>query len=155
MSKQKYYQALHKDRIFVGGVAGVKSMVNDEKCDVIVDLRAEATKCAYPAANVRWIKVPLKNNSQDPDQKRIIQQAIEKVVSAYKSNHKVGFHCAAGRGRAGTVAVGVLLRLKLFKTVDEAEQAAKNIRKKIQLNPAQKKALNQLFPSKKASTKEE
>lgn len=147
MPKPKYYQALYKDRIFVSGAAGVKSMINDEKCDVMVDLRAEATKRVYPAAHVHWIHIPLQNHPQDPDQKGLIQQAIEKVVSAYKSNHKVGFHCAAGRGRAGTVAVGVLLKLKLFHTVDEAERAAKAIRKKIQLNPAQKKALYQLFPS--------
>lgn len=155
MLKKRLYQALHQNRIFMGGAASVKSMVNNEKCDVIVDLRAEATECAYPAANVCWIKVPLKNNSRDPGQKQIIQQAISEVVKAYQKGHKVGFHCAVGRRRTGAVAIGVLLELGLSHTVEEAERKAKCIRKKIQLTPAQRKALQQLFPSKKKSIKKE
>lgn len=155
MAKEKNYQALHEDRIFFGGAADVESMVNDEKCNVIIDLRAEATECAYPEANARWIKVPLQDNSQEPGQEQVIQQAIEEVVYAYQNGHKVGFHCAAGKGRTGTIATGVLLKLGLFNTVDEAEQGAKNIREIIQLNPAQKEALNHLFSSTKPSAKEE
>jgi len=133
----------------------VEFMVNDEKCDVIIDLRAEATECPYPEANARWIKVPLQDNSQEPGQEQVIQQAIEEVVNAYQNGHKVGLHCAAGKGRTGTIATGVLLKLGLFNTVYEAEQGAKNIREIIQLNPAQKEALNHLFSSPKPSAKEE
>lgn len=155
MAKEKSCQALHEDRIFIGGATDVESMVNEEKCDVIVDLRDEATECAYPEANARWIKVPLQDNSQEPGQEQVIQQAIEEVVNAYQNGHKVGFHCAAGRGRTGTIAAGVLLKLGIFSSVEEAEQEAKNIRNSIQLNPAQKEALHQLFPSPKSTDKEE
>jgi len=155
MAKEKSYQSLHENRIFIGGAADVESMVNEEKCDVIIDLRAEATECAYPEANVSWIKVRLQDNSQEPGQEQVIQQAIEEVVNAYQNGHKVGLHCAAGKGRTGTIATGVLLKLGLFSSVDKAEQEAKSIREIIQLNSAQKEALNQLFSSTKPSAKEE
>lgn len=154
MPKEKSYQALHEDRIFIGGASDVEAMVNEEKCDVIIDLRAEATEYAYEA-NAHWIKVPLQDNSQEPGLEQVIQQAIEQVVDAYQNGHKVGLHCAAGRGRTGTIAAGVLLRLGIFNTVDEAEQEAKSIRSSIQLNPAQKEALNRLFPSPNPTDKEE
>ena len=40
MNKQNY-QALIKDRIFIGGVADIKEMMDKEQVDVIYDLRAE------------------------------------------------------------------------------------------------------------------
>jgi protein-tyrosine phosphatase len=155
MPNEKNYQALHEDRIFIGGAVDVESMVNEEKCDVIIDLRAEATECAYSEANTRWINVPLKDDSQETGQEQVVLKAIDEVVNAYKNGHKVGIHCAAGKGRTGTIATGVLLKLGLFNSVDEAEQGAKNIRESIKLNPVQKEALNHLFSSSKLSAKEE
>ncbi|WP_373231475.1 dual specificity protein phosphatase family protein [Cohnella sp.] len=154
MTNEKKYQALFEDRIFVGGADDVEAMVKDEKCDVIVDLRAEATKCAYPEADVQWVNVPLKDNSLESGQEQVIQQAIEEVVNAYQKGHTVGFHCGAGRGRAGTVAAGVLLSLGICDSVNEAVQKAKSIRRVVNLNPAQTEALTHLFSQPKPTDKE-
>ncbi|MGN8768000.1 protein-tyrosine phosphatase family protein [Paenibacillus barengoltzii] len=154
MADEKSYQALYEDRIFVGGAADVEAMVNDEQCDVIVDLRDEATECAYSGGDVQWVKVPLKDKSLDPGQEPVIQQAIEEVVNAYRKGHKVGFHCGAGRGRAGTVAAGVLLSLGICGSVNEAVQKAKSIRSVVSLNPVQMEALNHLFPQPQLTEKE-
>lgn len=146
MKEDKPYQSLHKERIFIGGAGDVEAMINDEQCNVIVDLRAEATESAYKKDGVRWIQVPLKNNSQEMGQEQVIQRGINEVVNAYQNGNKVGFHCGAGRGRAGTIAVGVLLKLGISVSVDEAEEKAKSIRNVVELNAAQKKALGHLFP---------
>ncbi|MFE5323735.1 dual specificity protein phosphatase family protein [Paenibacillus sp. NPDC056579] len=140
----KPYQNLVDDRIFIGGAADAEGMINNEGVEVIVDLRAEATECAYPAPHVEWIRVPLGDNAEQP-QDQLLQQAIHHVIEAYNSGKKVGFHCAGGGGRAGSVAVGTLLKLGKYKTIDEAEAAAKAIRPKVNIKPAQRDALEALF----------
>ncbi|WP_312880216.1 hypothetical protein [Paenibacillus phytorum] len=72
----KNYQALHEDKIFFGGAADVEDMVKNEGVEVVVDLRGEATECAYPDANVEWIQVPLGDNAEGP-QDVLFQQAIK------------------------------------------------------------------------------
>lgn len=47
MSSEKNYHALIPDKIFMGAATDVESMVKHEGIDVIVDLRGEATECAY------------------------------------------------------------------------------------------------------------
>jgi hypothetical protein len=50
----------------MGAAADVESMVNNEGVEVVVDLRGESTEsteCAYPAANVKWIQIPLADNA--------------------------------------------------------------------------------------------
>jgi protein-tyrosine phosphatase len=140
----KNYQSLVENRIFLGGAADVEAMVNNEGVEVVVDLRGEATACAYPSAHVEWIQVPLGDNAEGP-QDQLFQQAIQHVLDAYNSGKKVGFHCGGGKGRTGAVAVGTLLSLGLAATIDEGEQMARHIRSVIQVKPAQREALEQIF----------
>ena len=139
------YHALVEDRIFFGGARDVEAMIKNEKVDVIVDLRGEATQSAYPSPLTEWIKVALGDNSPLVTE-QLFKQAIEEVVGAYKAGKKVGFHCGAGSGRAGTVAAGTLLALGLATTVAEAEEKAKRIRPIVNLGYAQKEALFKLYP---------
>ena len=44
---EKNYHALIPDKIFMGAAADVESMVKNEGIDVVVDLRGEATECAF------------------------------------------------------------------------------------------------------------
>ncbi|HDS9722524.1 TPA: helix-turn-helix domain-containing protein [Klebsiella michiganensis] len=74
------------------------------------------------------------------------RDAILAVVDAYQNGHKVAFHCGAGRGRTGTVAAGVLLELKISKTVPEAVERAKSIRPVFNIKPIQYQALGLLYP---------
>lgn len=141
---QKNYQNLINGKIFFGGAADVADMVKNEGVEVIVDLRAEATECADPNAKVEWVKVPLGDNAEGP-QDELFQKAINCVVEAYKSGKKVGFHCAGGGGRAGAVAAGTLMVLGNAATLDEAEAMAKSIRPKVNIKPAQREALEKIF----------
>ncbi|MCY9694194.1 protein-tyrosine phosphatase family protein [Paenibacillus alginolyticus] len=147
MSSEKNYHALIPDKIFMGAAADVESMVKNEGIDVIVDLRGEATECAYPAADAQWIQIPLADNAAVP-QEEAFAQAIQAVTDAYHQNKKVAFHCGGGKGRTGMVAAGTLLALGLTDTIDEAEAKAKSIRSIIDIKPSQRESLNKLYPGK-------
>ncbi|MEF3310883.1 hypothetical protein PV433_18535 [Paenibacillus sp. GYB004] len=75
MASEKTYHALIPDKIFMGAATDVESMVKNEGIDVIVDLRGEATECAYPAANAKWIQIPLGDHAVVP-QEKAFEQAI-------------------------------------------------------------------------------
>ncbi|MEK8130441.1 dual specificity protein phosphatase family protein [Paenibacillus filicis] len=147
MSTEKNYHALIPEQIFMGAAADVEAMVKNEGIDVIVDLRGEATECAYPAAHVKWVQIPLADQAEVP-QDKAFELAIQAVTEAFRDNKKVAFHCAGGKGRTGTVAAGTLLALGLSHTVDEAETKAKSIRGVLDMKPSQKEALNKLYPIK-------
>jgi protein-tyrosine phosphatase len=140
------YHALVEDRIFFGGAKDVEAMIKNEKVDVIIDLRGEATQSAYPTAYTEWIQIPLGDDSPIVTE-QLFKRAIEEVVGAYKAGKKVGFHCGAGSGRAGTVAAGTLIALGLASTVSEAEEIAKSIRPIVDMGFAQKAALFKLYPN--------
>ncbi|MEK3885758.1 dual specificity protein phosphatase family protein [Paenibacillus sp. PL2-23] len=141
---QKNYHSLVEDKIFFGGAADVEDMFKHEGIEVVVDLRGEATECAYPNENLKWIQVPLGDNADGP-QDQLFKQAIEQVVEAYKLGKKVGFHCGGGSGRTGVVAVGTLIELGKSQTIDEAEALAKSIRPKVNIKPPQREALGKLY----------
>jgi len=133
MTDKNGYQALYGNEIFFGGAADVEDMVKHEGVEVIVDLRGEATECAYPNADVEWIQIPLGDNATG-NQDDLFKQAIDEVIRNYQSGKKVGFHCVGGKGRTGTVAAGILLELGEADTVADAEAKAKQIRDVIDLN---------------------
>lgn len=137
------YQQLVKDRIFIGGAADAKTAVANEGIDVVFDLRAEAGDSDESYTRVH---APIVDDSTE-QQDESIQEAIDGVVTAYEEGKKVFFHCAGGSNRAGTVAIGTLLALGEAKTVEEAEQMAKNIRPIISVKPELKESLQRLFPN--------
>lgn len=140
----KNYQALIEDKIFFGGASDVEDMVKNENVEVIVDLRGEATECAFPAGNVEWIQVPLRDNAEGP-QDQLFQQAIDHVVEAYNSGKKVGFHCGGGKGRTGAIAIGTLITLGKSQTIEEAEKIAQSIRPVVNVRAPQREALEKIF----------
>ncbi|WP_308639684.1 protein-tyrosine phosphatase family protein [Paenibacillus silvisoli] len=140
---EQNYQALIRDRVFMGGAADVEAMIKNEDVDVVIDLRAESTGCAYEGAEVEWIRIPLGDNA--PDDHLLFRQAIEEVVSAYKDGKKVAFHCAGGGGRTGVVAVGALIELGEAEGLADAEEKATAIRSRINIKPPQREALHQLY----------
>lgn len=141
---EKNYQALVDDKIFFGGAADVEAMVKNENVEVVVDLRGEATECAYPTDGVEWLQVPLGDNAEDP-QDELFQQAINYVVEAYKSGKKVGFHCGGGKGRTGAVAIGTMITLGKSDNIKDAEKLVKSIRTVINIKQPQREALEKLF----------
>lgn len=143
--KKKSYQSLVGNKIFFGGASDVESMIKNEKLDMIVDLRGDATESVFPSANTEWIKIPMGDDAS-VTLENFFKKAMDEVIGAYKSGKKVGFHCNGGTGRAGTVAAGTLLALGICSTVEEAEEKVKNIRPVVNLKEVQKEALIKLFP---------
>lgn len=143
---QKKYHELIAGRIYFGGAGDIQQMVDEEHVDVVVDLRAESTGCAASSADLIWTQIPLGDNAEQP-QAALFKSAIQAVVSAYRDDKKVAFHCGGGKGRTGTVAAGVLLELGLCSTFAEAEARAKTIRPVVSIKPDQREALLQLYPN--------
>jgi thioredoxin reductase (NADPH) len=138
---EKNYNELIKDRIYFGGADDVKDMMENEKADVVFDLRAEEheNKSGYDR-----IHSPIVDDAEHQDES--IKKSVEHVVNAYNAGQKVYFHCGGGSNRAGTVAVGTLLSLGKAKTIEEAEEMAKAARPKVNVKPQMKDALKRIFP---------
>lgn len=136
------YQALIKDRIFIGGVADIKDMMENEQVDVIYDLRAE-----MPTEESLYNRVhaPIVDDADRQDES--VKAVINQVLKDYKEGKKVYFHCSGGRNRTGTVAIGTLLELGEAKTIEEAENKAKSIRDLIDVKPEMKEVLKRLYPN--------
>lgn len=144
MTMEKKYHALVEDRIFMGGAEDVEQMIRNEQVEVVVDLREEVEACAFPAANVEWIQVPIGDNADTP-QEMLFEQAISHVTTAYHAGKKVAFHCGGGKGRTGAVAIGTLIELGKSKSLEEAEALAKSIRSIIKIREPQRDALEKLY----------
>ena len=140
------YQALVEDRIFIGAAGDVQDVVDRERVDVVVDLREEATASAASAPGLRWLRIPLGDNAQEL-QPQLFADAIQAVVDAYRAGYRVAFHCGGGKGRTGTVAVGVLMELGICQDLDEANLMARTIRPVIHVKPDQRAALELLYPA--------
>ena len=138
----KNYQELLKDRIYIGGADDVKDMMENEKVDVIFDLRAEA-----PTEESEYNRVhsPIVDDADHQDES--IKKSIDHVVNAYNEGKNVYFHCQGGSNRTGTVAIGTLLALGKASTIEEAEEMAKKARPKINVKPEMKEALKRIFPN--------
>lgn len=138
----KNYHELIKNRIYIGGAADAQDMMNNEKADIVFDLRAEAPD-ETPEYN--RIHSPIVDNADQQDES--VKKSIDHVVKAYNEGKKVYFHCAGGSNRTGTVAIGTLLALDKAKTIEEAESLAKTARPKINVKPEMKETLKRLYPN--------
>ena len=138
----KNYQELVKGRIYIGGADDVEEMMQNEKVDIIFDLRAEA-----PTEESKYNRVhsPIVDDADLQDES--IKKSIDHVVKAYNGGKNVYFHCQGGSNRTGTVAIGTLLALDKASTIEEAEEIAKTVRPKINVKPEMKEALKRIYPN--------
>ena len=74
----KNYQELVKDRIYIGGADDVEDMMENEKVDVIFDLRAEA-----PTEESKYNRIhsPIVDDADRQDES--VKKSIDQVVNAY------------------------------------------------------------------------
>ena len=135
------YQELIEDGIFIGGADDAVDVMENERVDVIVDLRAESTNIS---SDSNLIYCPIVDDADQQDES--VNNAINLVVNSYNDGKKVFFHCGGGSNRTGTVAIGTLLALGEATTIAEAEEKAKTIRPKINVKPAMKDSLKRIFP---------
>ena len=135
----KNYQELVKNRIFFGGAGDAESAIANENVDVVIDLRISEPE----EVNYSRIHAPIADEEAEiiPS----IKHAVSEVMNAYNDGKKVFFHCGSGSGRAGTIATATLLEMGQAKTVEEAEQKAKEIRSKVNVREPMKKALRKIY----------
>lgn len=145
MSNEKKYHELIPERIYMCGVNDVDELVGHEGIDVVVDLRAESEGSYTLPSSIKQVRAPLRDNT-DETEEELMARAIREVVSAYRQGNKVAFHCGAGKGRTGAVAIGSLLELGVSASVEEAEQRAKQARSILSINEAQRATLLRLYP---------
>jgi thioredoxin reductase (NADPH) len=138
----KNYHELFKDRIYIGGADDIEDMMENEKVDIIFDLRAEA-----PTDKLKYNRVhsPIVDDATHQDES--VKDSIDQVVNAYNEGKNVYFHCQGGSNRSGTVAIGTLLALGKANNIEEAEEMAKTVRPKINVNPEMKETLKRIFPN--------
>lgn len=139
MTNRKY-EALIPNRIFIGGINAIDELLENEEIDVIFDLRAQVNG---PLSTDISIHKPLLDEA--PEQDASIKDAVKEVIDAYHAGKNVYFHCNTGNGRGGTIATATLLELELAKTVEEAEQKAKEIQPTINVRPHFKDALKRIY----------
>lgn len=138
----KNYHELIKDRIYIGGADDVEGMMENEKVDIIFDLRAEA-----PTDKLKYNRVHSPIVDDETHQDESVKESIDRVVKAYNEGKNVYFHCQGGSNRTGTVAIGTLLALGKANKIEEAEEKAKTVRPKINIKPEMKEALKRKFPN--------
>ncbi|RFU70626.1 protein tyrosine phosphatase [Peribacillus saganii] len=140
MSNKNYHELI-KNRIFIGGANDAKDVLENEKVDVILDLRAESPG----DTEYERVHSPIVDDAEFQDES--IRMSIDRVVKDYKDGKNVYFHCAGGSNRTGTVAIGTLLEIGQAKTIEEAEEIAQAARPKINVKPEMKAALKRLYPN--------
>ena len=136
----KNYHELFKNRIYIGGADDVTDLLENEKVDIIFDLRAEA-----PTEEVKYNRVhsPIVDDAAHQDES--VKKSIDHVVKAFNESNNIYFHCQGGSNRTGTVAIGTLLSLGKADTIEEAEKIAQTARPKINVKPEMKEALKRIF----------
>ena len=135
----KKYQALVDDRIFIGGAADVPEAIENERIDVVYDLRAESP---VPSSEISKHQ-PIVDDAEFQDES--IRTGVKQIVKDYQDGKKVFVHCNTGRGRAGAMAVATLMELRLAETVDAAEAKVKLVRPEVNVKPQFKEALKRIY----------
>jgi protein-tyrosine phosphatase len=135
----KHYHALIDDRIFVGGIADVQRAIEDEKIDVVYDLRAEVAASSSEISKHQ----PIVDDGEFQDES--IRTGVKQIVQDYQDGKKIFFHCNSGRGRAGTMAVATLMELRLADSIEEAEARVKMVRPEVEVKPQFKEALKRIY----------
>ena len=136
---EKNYQALIDDRIFIGGVDDVTNAIEEEKIDVVYDLRAEVAASSSEISKHQ----PIVDDGAFQDES--IRTGVKQIVQDYQDGKKIFFHCNSGRGRAGTMAVATLMELRLADTIEEAEARVKMVRPEVDVKPQFKEALKRIY----------
>jgi len=136
------YNELVKNRIFFGGANDVPDILKEKEIDLVIDLRSETDESMKNTKHEK-VHLPILDDTENQDES--VKKAIDRVTKAYNEGKNVFFHCAAGRNRTGTVAVGTLLELNMAKNLNEAEEKAKAIRSKIELKPEMKETIKNIY----------
>ncbi|MBP1933371.1 hypothetical protein [Ammoniphilus resinae] len=75
--------------LFICGEIDVPTVIDKEKANFIVDVRAEAKESAGGQEN-RRVNIPLE--ASKPNQSKELKEAIDQLVAAYKKGEKAVLH---------------------------------------------------------------
>ncbi|WP_223555167.1 protein-tyrosine phosphatase family protein [Lysinibacillus sphaericus] len=141
---EKNYDVLVKDRLFFGGAKDADSAFEQEKVDVVIDVRVNGLSTEeQELASYEYKHMPIAD--EDIEVAPSIQKVAKEIVSAYDNGQKVYFHCGGGGGRAGVAATAVLMELGVANFLEEAEEAVKNARPQVTIRPKMADALHKLY----------
>jgi len=141
---EKNYDVLVKDRLFFGGAKDADSAFEQEKVDVVIDVRVNGLSTEeQEVASYEYKHMPIAD--EDIEVAPSIQKVAKEIVSAYDNGQKVYFHCGSGGGRAGVAATAVLMELGVDNSLEEAEEAVKNARPQVTIRPKMADALHKLY----------
>ncbi|WP_375199922.1 protein-tyrosine phosphatase family protein [Lysinibacillus sp. RS11] len=141
---EKNYDVLVKDRLFFGGAKDADSAFEQEKVDVVIDVRVNGLSTEeQELASYEYKHMPIAD--EDIEVAPSIQKVAKEIVSAYDNGQKVYFHCGGGGGRAGVAATAVLMELGVANSLEEAEEAVKNARPQVTIRPKMADALHKLY----------
>jgi protein-tyrosine phosphatase len=140
----KNYQELIPGRIFIGGEDAIPQLLENEKIDMVYDLRAENKEGHYDYPRTH---LPMYDDESQQDES--VKKALDEVEEAYKSGKNIYFHCSTGRTRTGTLAAGTLLKLGEADSIDEAKAKAREARDILNLDSKLITSLGRIFPEKK------
>lgn len=82
------YQAF-LEGLFICGEADVPTVIEKEQANLLVDVRAEATRSAG-SDDATWINIPLDSKKQH--QAAQLKEAIDQLVEAYHKGEKAVLH---------------------------------------------------------------
>jgi len=136
------YNELIKGRVFIGGANDVKDVAKDKDIDTVIDWWT-AEEILKEESDSTIIHNPILDNTELQDDS--VKKAVVSVVDAYNEGKNVFVHCAAGRNRTGTVAIGTLLELDFAKNAEDADAKAKSIRAEIEIKPEMKETIKNLY----------
>lgn len=117
----------------------VSNVIQVEKIDVVYDLRAEVIA---PSSEISKHQ-PIVDNGEFQDES--IRAGVKQIIQDYQEGKKIYFHCNSGNGRTGTMAIAVLLELRMANTIEDAEARVKMIRPDVNVKPQLKEALKEIY----------
>lgn len=82
------YQAF-LEGLFICGEADVPTVIEKEQANLLIDVRAEATKSAG-TEDATWVNIPL--DSKKEHQVEQLKAAIDELVQAYHKGEKAVLH---------------------------------------------------------------
>jgi protein-tyrosine phosphatase len=117
-----------------GVIIGRRAAAREIPAEVValVDLTAEMWEARHASRNRHYLCHPILDGSVPP-----AGELVELVRTVLALEGPVYIHCAEGRGRAGLVAVALLIASKTAENVDDALRLARERRPCVRLSPSQ------------------
>lgn len=134
------YDELVKGSIYFGGAADAQAAVDEQSVQKVVDVRVNGLT---EPVDYNYIHTPISEATEETANS--IKVGVQQVIDTYKAGEKVYFHCGSGNGRAGVMAVAMLLELGLATNLEDAEAKVKKVRPTINIRPNMREALENLY----------